>query len=51
MNECPFCGGTLDCSIDDIWICRNCDEAWVRVTALAIPSSEMARNICKLLNP
>lgn len=30
MNECPFCGGFLDCNSDDVWICRQCNEIWVR---------------------
>ncbi len=32
MNECPFCGGTLNCNNNNIWICEHCDEVWFRVT-------------------
>ncbi len=32
MNECPFCGGTLNCNNDDIWYCNHCHETWIRVT-------------------
>ncbi len=30
MNECPFCGNHLNCESDDVWICENCKEKWVR---------------------
>ncbi len=32
MNECPFCGGTLDCNDNDVWFCDNCSQVWIRVT-------------------
>jgi heterodisulfide reductase subunit C len=32
MNECPFCGSTLDCNSNDVWICHECKEVWLRLT-------------------
>ncbi len=48
MNECPFCGGTLDCINKDVWKCENCHEVWLRAAALNFPKSEIVREIFKL---
>ncbi len=32
MNECPFCGMHLNCNSDDVWICTNCCQFWIRIT-------------------
>ncbi len=43
MNECPYCGMHLNCNSNDVWICTRCDEMWIRVKYLPIPTSEVKR--------
>ncbi len=47
MNECPFCGGALDCNSNDIWMCDNCNEVWVRVQIL---NKETVKRIFEMKN-